>query len=102
MLKEGAICHPDRVLLVGANSLGTVPPRLFFDCAANFNAGRRSVSCERIACWYIRRQDDRRASPRSGRSFDGHSFAEKIRNVTKVKSLLFANVGERALQCCLC
>jgi hypothetical protein len=33
MLEKLAINHPDRILLVDANSLGTFLPGLFFDCA---------------------------------------------------------------------
>ena len=102
MLKEGAICHPDRVLLVGANSLGTVPPRLFFLIAPPTSMPVAALLVASESRAGTSAGATIAASPRSSRSFDGHSFAEKIRNVTKVKSLLFANVGERALQCCLC
>ena len=42
MLKEGAISHPDRILLVDANSPGTSSRGCLFDYAASFNAGRCS------------------------------------------------------------
>lgn len=46
LLREGAISHPGRIL---ARREQPRPSRrgCFFDYAANFNAGRCSVSCER-------------------------------------------------------
>ena len=84
-------CFSDRNFL-------TLRPRLWYPDRFG-PAGRSASSCSQIWLLTIAAAHTLSMLALDVRRIDHHSLAEKIRNVTKVKSLLS---GERALQCCLC